>query len=178
MANDFVSVFKKIEKSIAKTKRQALRAALAETRTLYAKRVKEATGLPSGKIKKRSKYFVNNSGASGVLSIGTRVLFKASDLAPLVKKVKSRLGFRYGATVKFVKLGRTLLEKAFIIVGKNSGKKIVMARTGADREPIKEVAVEIFEEAVKGVKPELEENLAKSFKKNFDSKLKYNLTKE
>jgi hypothetical protein len=165
---------KRLEKDIESSKKQAISRALISARAEYSKSVGAETGLSATKLKKRTRI----EKATNTLSIGIRRLFFAHDFTVKAVKVISRLGKRLGAQYKTKTEGYTLLPGSFVAKGKNSNKKIVLHRTGAERYPITGTVVDVFTKAVQNNVSNIKKAMADSFKKNFTSKLKFNRDKQ
>lgn len=164
---------RRLQRDIEKSKKSAIKRALISARAEYAKVVGAELGLKAGKLKARTRLEMKTN----TLSIGIRRLFNAHEFTVKAVKVMSRLGKRIGASYKTKTQGLTFLPGSFVTKGKNSGKKIVLHRTGAAAYPIKETKVDVFTESVRSNIDRIQNAMINSFKKNFNFDLKFNRSK-
>jgi hypothetical protein len=177
MANEFVTVFRNMERAINTSKKQALNKAGVSTRARYAKEISADIGISSARAKSRVRIYKGSSEGtlSVTVSIGVRVPFAAQDFKPKAIAVMSALGKRFGATYTVKGRATELAPGGFLVTGSQSGKLVVIKRVGKDRYPTTTVLVPVFLEAVERLKPLLDQHMIDTFERTILSQIKFNL---
>jgi hypothetical protein len=168
---------RRFKSDIDKSRKQAINRALTSARAEYVKLVKGDLGLKSEKLKDRVRFEKAEDSSKATMSIGTRKFFFAHDFKVKQITVNTNKGNRYGATYKVKTGADTFLPGSFVAYGRNSGKTIVLHRKADSRYPIIGTVVDVFTKAVLNNYNAIRNKFADSFKKNFESYIKYNNSK-
>lgn len=173
----FKAVFKKIEKSVKTSQKQALKTATVAARAMYAKEVSAELGIKSARAKGRSYLDVSEDSAS--VNILTRTMFNAHEFSPGKVKTKTVMGNRYTATYKVKGGSKITLPGSFLTSVSNTSttKKLILQRASGAKYPTKTTVVNVFKPAVEAMQPRLQKRMVESFTKTFNDKLKFNMSK-
>lgn len=175
MSKTLPEAFKKIEKVMLTSQRQALARASNSTKARFSQEMTKV-GIPSARAKARTK--IIRTAQAAILSIGIRVQLAIHDFSPGEKRIMTPAGKRYAATYKIKGKDRAIVgDGAFLATGKGSGKKIILQRVGDARYPTKTVLTDIFEQTVQDVSGTLAEYMGERFAIEYNHAVSYNLDK-
>lgn len=174
--SSFVKVFKNIDKAVNAAKKQALQRAGNSTRAQYVKEISDDLGISGKRAKSRAVVYSKNKTNDVSLSIGVRSQLNAHDFKIKPVKVDTSSGQRIGAQYTVKGRAPETTTKGFIVKAQ-SGKNLVMQRTGDSRYGIEVTKVDVFIDAVTKLVPSLKSHIKKAFEDHFKSRIKYFLTK-
>lgn len=165
-----------VGKSINRATYRSINKTLTKTNSRFKKAVSKDTGLTAKAIGKRFRVRkATSTNFNGNVSMGTKYGVSLDNFKPKVKIIRKSNRKYKGVTVKIGKQARAVVPGGFLATVK-SGKSLVLARTTANRYPVKTVKHDIYE-AAETHRAALKSFAQDEYKKQFNDQIKYELSR-